>query len=239
MSMKLNWLTFLVCMNFWTSDYAICQEEPGRKSMLFWHTCMTARWLSWTSPPQAWIPWPWFVLRNWSGRKGKEGRLFYLLPILWAWLRKLLKRSYSSLRVRFILIERWTKWNLPIRPHRLNTLSPQFYETMIKILKYSFFDLIRSRWSFIYFLFYLMSAGVLLFLSGDISKALISLLNIIIILSPLIGTLFGIMYFYNSREFAELLLAQPVKRTSIFFGQYLGSHFPCLSVLPWEPTFPS
>jgi Cu-processing system permease protein len=47
-------------------------------------------------------------------------------------------------------------------------------------------------------------------------------MNIIIILVPLIGTIFGVMYFYNSKEFTELLLAQPVKRSSIFMGQYLG-----------------
>lgn len=93
---------------------------------------------------------------------------------------------------------------------------------MLKILKYSFFDLIRSRWSLIYFLFYCVSTSALLYLGGDLSKALISMMNIIIILSPLIGTLFGIMYFYNSREFVELLLAQPIKRSSIFLGQYLG-----------------
>ena len=93
---------------------------------------------------------------------------------------------------------------------------------MGKVLKYSFFDLIRSRWSFIYFTFYFLSAAVLLVLTGDASRALVSLMNIIIILSPLIGTLFGVMYFYNSREFAELLLAQPVKRSDIFFGQYFG-----------------
>jgi len=93
---------------------------------------------------------------------------------------------------------------------------------VLKILKYSFFDLIRSRWSLIYFLFYFISSISLLFLSGDLSKAMISMMNIIIILSPLIGTLFGIMYFYNSREFIELLLALPVRRTSIFAGQYFG-----------------
>ena len=47
-------------------------------------------------------------------------------------------------------------------------------------------------------------------------------MNIIVILVPLISTIFGVMYYYNSREFAELLLAQPLKRTSIFIGQYLG-----------------
>tara|TARA_B110000027_G_scaffold132809_1_gene159763 strand:+ start:1366 stop:2148 length:783 start_codon:yes stop_codon:yes gene_type:complete len=93
---------------------------------------------------------------------------------------------------------------------------------MLKILKYSFFDLIRGRWSYVYLLFYLLLGCVLLFLNNDLSKAVITLMNIIIILVPLIGTIFGVMYYYNSKEFTELLLAQPVKRSSIFIGQYLG-----------------
>lgn len=93
---------------------------------------------------------------------------------------------------------------------------------MFKILKYSFYDLARSRWSYIYFLFYLILALILLFLNNDLSKAVITLMNVIIILVPLIGTIFGVMYYYNSREFTELLLAQPIRRSSIFMGQYLG-----------------
>lgn len=93
---------------------------------------------------------------------------------------------------------------------------------MLKILKYSFYDLMRSRWSYVYFLFYLLLGVVLLFLNNDLSKAVITLMNVIIILVPLIGTIFGVMYYYNSREFTELLLAQPVKRSAIFLGQYLG-----------------
>ncbi len=93
---------------------------------------------------------------------------------------------------------------------------------MFKILKYSFFDLMRSRWSYVYFTFYLALGFVLLFLNNDINKAIITLLNIIIVLTPLIGTIFGVMYYYNSKEFTELLLAQPIKRSKIFMGQYLG-----------------
>lgn len=93
---------------------------------------------------------------------------------------------------------------------------------MLKILKYSFFDLMRSRWSYVYFFFYLLLGVVLLFLNNDLSKAVITLMNVIIILVPLIGTIFGVMYYYNSKEFTELLLAQPVRRRSIFLGQYLG-----------------
>ena len=93
---------------------------------------------------------------------------------------------------------------------------------MLKILKYSFFDLVRSRWSYVYFAFYLLLGLVLLFLNNDLSKAVITLMNVIIVLVPLIGTIFGVMYYYNSKEFTELLLAQPLKRSSIFLGQYLG-----------------
>ena len=96
---------------------------------------------------------------------------------------------------------------------------------MLKILKYSFYDLMRSRWSYVYFLFYLLLGIVLLFLNNDLSKAVITLMNVIIVLVPLIGTIFGVMYYYNSREFTELLLAQPVKRSSIFLGQYFGVSF--------------
>lgn len=80
----------------------------------------------------------------------------------------------------------------------------------------------RSRWSYVYFAFYLLLGFVLLFLNTDVSKAVITLMNVVIILVPLMGTLFGVMYYYNSKEFIELLLAQPIKRTSIFIGQYLG-----------------
>jgi len=93
---------------------------------------------------------------------------------------------------------------------------------MFKILKYSFFDLFRSRWSLFYALFFLLFTGTLMVFSDDFSKVIISLMQAILILCPLIATMFGVMYYYNSREFTELLLAQPVKRTSIFWGQYLG-----------------
>ncbi len=93
---------------------------------------------------------------------------------------------------------------------------------MFKILKYSFADLTRSRWSYVYLLFYLILGFVLLFLNNSLSKAVITLMNVIVVLTPMIGTIFGIMYFYSAREFTELLLAQPVKRSKIFLGQYLG-----------------
>ncbi len=93
---------------------------------------------------------------------------------------------------------------------------------MLKILKYVGFDLLRSRWTYIYCSFFLLISLSLLFLSNDLSKVVISLMNVVLLIVPLIATMFGVMYYYNSREFIELLLAQPIKRTHIFIGQYLG-----------------
>jgi Cu-processing system permease protein len=89
-------------------------------------------------------------------------------------------------------------------------------------LKYSFYDLIRSRWLILYGLFFLVAGYIILYLGGDISKGIASLMNLTLILTPLIGTLFGVINFYHSREFIELLVAQPIQRKNIFLGMYLG-----------------
>ena len=93
---------------------------------------------------------------------------------------------------------------------------------MNKIIKYSFYDLLRSKWSYAYLAFYLVIGFTLLFLNHNLSKAIITMMNLILVLTPLIGTVFGVIYVYSSREFTELLLAQPLKRSSIFLGQFIG-----------------
>lgn len=93
---------------------------------------------------------------------------------------------------------------------------------MLKILKYSFIDILNSRLIIIYSLFFLATTFGLLNFSGDLSKGLVSLMNVLLLIVPLISTVFGVMYFYNSREFIELLLCQPIKRKKVFLGLFLG-----------------
>ena len=103
---------------------------------------------------------------------------------------------------------------------------------MIKIFKYSFYDLTRSLWGYLYLSFYFISSMALLSLSHDLSRAIVSLMNIIIIITPLVSIVLGTMHYYNSKEFAELLLAQPIKRSSVFLGQYFGlASSLCLSLI--------
>ncbi len=93
---------------------------------------------------------------------------------------------------------------------------------MLKVLKYTLYDLLRSRSLLFYFGFYLLFTLGLFWLSADLQKVLVSLMNVVLVLVPLIATMFGVMYYYNSREFTELLLALPLPRRDIFLGQYAG-----------------
>tara|TARA_B100001115_G_C15846182_1_gene426463 strand:+ start:3734 stop:4513 length:780 start_codon:yes stop_codon:yes gene_type:complete len=93
---------------------------------------------------------------------------------------------------------------------------------MNKVFKYCFLDLIRSRWTLAYGLFFILSSGGLLYLSGDSNKVVVSLMNVIILLVPLISMIYGMMYMYQVRDYVEILLAQPISRKSIFGGYILG-----------------
>lgn len=93
---------------------------------------------------------------------------------------------------------------------------------MFKVFKYSFLDLVRSRWSYFYLFFYTVLGFGLLFINNDLSKSIITLLNVVVIITPLIGTVFGAIYYYNSLDFSKLLLSQPIKRNKIFLGQFFG-----------------
>lgn len=93
---------------------------------------------------------------------------------------------------------------------------------MFKVIKYAFLDLVRSKWTYFYAFFYLVLTLCLFFLNTDLAKVIITLMNLVLVLVPLIATIFGIMYYYQSRDFIELLLAQPIPRRHIFLGQYLG-----------------
>ncbi|MCU0406168.1 MAG: nitrous-oxide metabolic protein NosY, partial [Ignavibacteriaceae bacterium] len=60
-----------------------------------------------------------------------------------------------------------------------------------KILLYEIHNTIRSKWVILYtFFFFLVGYGLFTF-SGDVNKAYISLMNIIIIVIPLVSIIFG------------------------------------------------
>jgi Cu-processing system permease protein len=93
---------------------------------------------------------------------------------------------------------------------------------MNKIIKYVFYDIIRNKIILAYTLFLLLLAIGLFNLGGSPDKAILSLLNLVLLTVPLISIVFATTHFYNSYEFMELLVAQPINRKKIFMSEYLG-----------------
>ena len=95
-----------------------------------------------------------------------------------------------------------------------------------KIIKYELHDVFRSKWLIIYTLFFLVTTDLLFRFSTSGAIVILNLMNIVLLFIPLISIVFGTMYLYHSREFIELLLSQPINRSSLFKGMYSGLAFP-------------
>jgi Cu-processing system permease protein len=95
-----------------------------------------------------------------------------------------------------------------------------------KIARYVARDLVRSRWLLAYAGFFVAATALLMRFTSEPRQALISLSNVVLFVVPLANVVFGAMYLYASREFVELLLAQPVRRGALFAGLLLGLSCP-------------
>lgn len=93
---------------------------------------------------------------------------------------------------------------------------------MKKIVKYVMIDILRNRIVLGYTLFLMLLSLSIFNLEDNSAKGLLSLLNIILILVPLVSILFSAIYVYNSAEFLELLVSQPLKRSTIWLSLFFG-----------------
>jgi Cu-processing system permease protein len=87
-------------------------------------------------------------------------------------------------------------------------------------------NVVRSKWLLSYVAFFLVATEGLLRFTGGGEKTLLSLASVVLFVVPLITIVYGTIYLYNSREFIELLLAQPLKRRRVFAGLYAGLAIP-------------
>jgi Cu-processing system permease protein len=93
---------------------------------------------------------------------------------------------------------------------------------MARIVKYVFYDLLRTRFVLLYTLLLLVSTIVLFQFDNDPGKIILSLLNIVLMVVPLVSVVFTTIHFFNSYEFIELMLAQPVNRRVIFLSEFIA-----------------
>ncbi len=93
---------------------------------------------------------------------------------------------------------------------------------MKKIIKYVMADILRNRIMLVYTIALLIASFSVFSLEDNSSKGLLSLLNIILIVVPLVSIIFSTIYVYNSAEFIELLVSQPLRRKTIWLSLFAG-----------------
>lgn len=93
---------------------------------------------------------------------------------------------------------------------------------MNRIIKIIFLDILKNKivlaYTFILAILSWSSFG----LEDNSAKGLLTILNVILFTVPLVSILFATIYLYNSAEFIELLLSQPIKRKKIWMSLFLG-----------------
>lgn len=93
---------------------------------------------------------------------------------------------------------------------------------MKTIVKHVLLDLIRNRIIMAYTFFLLAMSFGIFNMDENATKGIMSLMNLVLIFIPLVSIIFSTIYVYNSSEFIELLVAQPLKRRSLWLSIYAG-----------------
>jgi Cu-processing system permease protein len=96
---------------------------------------------------------------------------------------------------------------------------------MLKLTKYVSYDIAKSKVVLAYTIFLFVIATSMFRMEENSDKAMLSLLNIVLLVVPLICIVFSTIHYYNSYEFIELMLSQPMSRTRILLSEYAGVAF--------------
>jgi len=98
---------------------------------------------------------------------------------------------------------------------------------MFKISKYVLYDILRNKVVIAYTAFLFIVSMSLFQMEENSSKAVLSLLNIVLIVVPLVSMVFSTIHWYNSYEFIELMLT-----SRLAARKYSGTNTAAL-VLHW------
>jgi Cu-processing system permease protein len=100
---------------------------------------------------------------------------------------------------------------------------------MLKLSRYILYDILRNKIIIAYTLFLLIVSVSMFRMEENSSRAILSLLNIILIVLPLVSLVFTTIHYYNSYEFIELMLSQPMSRRKILLSEFSSVCFSLLS----------
>ncbi|AHF15285.1 ABC transporter permease subunit [Niabella soli] len=93
---------------------------------------------------------------------------------------------------------------------------------MIRILKYVVIDILKNKIIIAYTLMLALFSWSAFGLEDNAAKGVLTVLNLVLLTVPLMSVLFATIYVYNSGEFIELLVSQPVRRSAIWRALFSG-----------------
>lgn len=93
---------------------------------------------------------------------------------------------------------------------------------MNRIIKIVLLDILKNKIIVSYALILALLSWGSFMLEDNSAKGLLTILNVILFTVPLVSILFSTIYLYNSSEFIELLLSQPIKRKKIWISLFAG-----------------
>jgi len=93
---------------------------------------------------------------------------------------------------------------------------------MKKITGFVIADILKNKIILIYTLVLAVFAWSVFSLEDNTAKGVLSLLNVILLTVPLVSIIFSNIYMYNSSEFIELLVSQPIQRKTIWLSLFTG-----------------
>jgi Cu-processing system permease protein len=93
---------------------------------------------------------------------------------------------------------------------------------MNRIVKIILLDILRSKIVVAYTIILAILSWSSFALEDNSAKGILTILNVILFTVPLVSILFSTIYLYNSSEFVELLLSQPIQRRKIWLSLFLG-----------------
>jgi len=103
--------------------------------------------------------------------------------------------------------------------------------TFLKLLGHQLREGSRSRPVIGYAILLALLTDALFRFGDGGPRVVLSLINVVLLLVPLVGAVFGTMYFQQERGFSLFLLAQPVGRRPLLGALYLGLTVPLVVAL--------
>jgi Cu-processing system permease protein len=93
---------------------------------------------------------------------------------------------------------------------------------MKKITGFVITDILKNKIILVYTLILAVFSWSVFSLEDNTAKGVLSLLNVILLTVPLVSIIFSNIYMYNSSEFIELLVSQPIQRKTIWSSLFTG-----------------